>query len=44
MAQKRRAPNSILAGLKSFMLSPLFQCAAQLTVGMFIICLFTFVK
>ncbi|PNW70765.1 hypothetical protein CHLRE_17g733400v5 [Chlamydomonas reinhardtii] len=44
MAQKRRAPNSILAGLKSFMLSPLFQCAAQLTVGMFIICLFTFVN
>eukprot|EP00198_Chlamydomonas_reinhardtii_P010228 XP_001699565.1 predicted protein [Chlamydomonas reinhardtii] len=30
--------------LKGFVLSPLFQCALQLTVGIFIICLFTFVS
>ncbi|PNH05906.1 hypothetical protein TSOC_007795 [Tetrabaena socialis] len=27
-----------------FILSPSFQCAAQLTVGMLVVCLFTFVK
>ncbi|KAG2431911.1 hypothetical protein HXX76_009402 [Chlamydomonas incerta] len=30
--------------LTGFLLSPLFQCAVQLTVGMFIVCLFTFVN